>query len=277
MAIDWDESEAGQTFEALFGRFVADPACVDVEALVIGDWGRSSEGNGSEKVVEALVSVRDRLAKLRALFLGELTVDEAEISWIQQSDVSPLFEAFPRLEEFYVRGGEGLSLGRPRHTALRKLVIQTGGMSANVVREINSAELSSLTHLELWLGDDGYGNDVPIEDIAQLLSTGPVANLRYLGLRDDCAADETAQQLAESGIPSSLEILDLSLGALSDEGANALAECSWIKSLKKLDIHFHYVSPEVVERLKGVVAELDASDRQEADDYDGARYVAVSE
>ncbi len=279
IAVDWEAHEAGQTFDDLFGQFLADAGSAGMRALVIGDWGGTGEGNGSEPVVEALVSARDKLPNLRALFLGEMTMDESEISWINQSDVSPLFEAFPQLECLYIRGGEGLSLGRPRHQTLRELVIETGGMSGEIVREVTAAQLPALEHLELWLGDNAYGNDVGAEDIAALLSDGPVAKLKYLGLRDDINADRTADLLAEKGVPPTVEVLDLSLGTLTDEGAIALADCEWIKSLKKLDIHFHYVSPAVVERLKGIVPDVDASDVQVADDDDGEtyRYVAVSE
>ena len=119
LALDWEASEAGSKFVDLFAKFLADPASAEVEALVIGDWGEAGTGNDSAPVVEALVSVRDRLPRLRALFLGEITGDESEISWITQSDVSPLFEAFPNLEALYLRGGNELRLGRPRHQRLR--------------------------------------------------------------------------------------------------------------------------------------------------------------
>ncbi|REJ68206.1 MAG: hypothetical protein DWQ31_08745 [Planctomycetota bacterium] len=279
LEIGWEASENGESFEKLFAELLNDPICEELQALIIGDWGETSTGNDSQPIVEALVNARDKLPNLKALFLGELTMEESEISWINQSDVSPLFEAFPNLEQFYVRGGNGLSLGRPRHARLQRLVIETGGMSAELVREVTSAELPALEHLELWLGDDGYGNNIRSDDISSLLSTGPVAKLRYLGLRDDCNADETAQLLARQGIPESVEVLDLSMGILTDVGATALAESNWISSLKKLDIHFHYVSPAVVERLNGLVTELDASDHQEGDEDDGEvyRYVAVSE
>ena len=279
LEVDWDAHDSGASFESIFSELVADPKCADITALVIGDWAGAAEGNDSEPVVEALVSARDKLPHLRAIFLGEMTVEECEISWIQQSDVSPLFEAFPHLEELCIRGGTDLSLGRPRHARLRKLVIETGGMSGNVVREVASADLPALQHLELWLGDDGYGNDVSAEDISELLSKGPVGQLRYLGLRDDCRADDTARLLVEHGIPASLEILDLSLGTLGDQGANSLAAAPWLPSLKKLDIHHHYLSFAALERLQGVVTELDAAGVQEPDEDDGEsyRYVAVSE
>ena len=56
------------------------------------------------------IEAADRLTGLTALFLGEMTCEENEISWIQQGDVTPLLRAFPRLEVLRVRGGEGLEL-----------------------------------------------------------------------------------------------------------------------------------------------------------------------
>jgi hypothetical protein len=279
LSLDWDAFDKGKTFIDLFASFLADPSCVEVQALLIGDWGGAGQGDGSAPVVEALVSGHDRLKKLRALFLGEITVSESEISWINQSDVSPLFHAFPNLSTLCLRGGEGLSLGRPQHERLRKLVIETGGMPSTVVREVASAKLPQLEHLELWLGDDGYGNDVSTEDIRLLLTEGPCQRLSYLGLRDDCNADETAKLLAGTKPPATLVSLDLSLGTLGDEGAAALATSGWIRQLKKLDVHHHYVSPGIVAQLRSLIPEVNADDVQEPDDWDGQphRYVAVAE
>jgi hypothetical protein len=280
LGLDWDAFDSGETFIDRFAAFVADPACTEVQSLIIGDWGGAGQGEGSAPVVEGLVSARERLPKLRALFIGEMTVDESEISWITQSDVSPLFEAFPNLEELWLRGGNGLSIGRPRHAKLRKLVIETGGMPTSLVREVASAELPQLEHLELWLGDDGYGNDVSNHDLKSLLTANRFPNLKYLGLRDDCNADETAKLLAAVGIPTTVKHLDLSLGTLGDDGARALADSEWVGSLAKLDIHHHYVSPQVVGQLKKAIAEVDDRDPREPDDWgdgDLHRYVAVSE
>ncbi len=280
VTMDWEAIDGGESFVDLFASFVADPACPNVRALIIGSWGEVGDSDGSTAVVEALVSARERLPELRALFVGEITVEESEISWIVQSDVSPLFEAFPNLEELWLRGGNGLALGRPQHARLKKLVVQTGGLPATIVRELASAVLPELEHLELWLGDDGYGNDVTHDDLAQVLSAELFPKLKYLGLRDDYDADETARLLTEIDLPASIEILDLSLGTLGDEGAKALASSSRIKALKKLDLHFHYVSPEVVKQLEQLGPEIDAGDVQQPDDWgDGEmhRYVAVAE
>lgn len=279
LGLDWDAHDEGKKFVDMLAAFLAASGASHCPALVIGDWGGSGEGNDSAPAVEALVSARDKLPGLRHLFLGEMTVEESEISWINQSDVSPLFEAFPQLETLYLRGGSGLRLGRPRHANLRKLVIETGGLDGEVVREVASADFPNLTHLELWLGDDGYGNTVTEEDVRGLLASSACQNLTYLGLRDDCHADATAKLLAEIGIPPSVKTLDLSLGTLGDEGAQALAECSWLSQLKLLDLHHHYVSPELIKQLKANAAEVNDDDVRKPDEWGGElhRYVAVGE
>lgn len=225
------------------------------------------------------MSARDKLPNLRHLFLGEITMEESEISWINQSDISPMFVAFPSLESLYVRGGSGLRLGRPRHQNLRKLVIETGGLDGQIVREVASAELPKLEHLELWLGDDGYGNTVTEEDLRELLASEVCQRLTYLGLRDDCHADATARLLSEVGIAPTVKRLDLSLGTLGDEGAQALAGATWLGQLELLDLHHHYVAPEGMVRLRSQVATLNDDDVQEPHEWGGEfhRYVAVGE
>src|SRR5690606_22110279 len=138
VALGWEAHDEGKKFVDVFAAFLAASGTSRCQALLIGDWGGTGEGNDSAPVVEALVSARDKLPNLRHLFLGEITMEESEISWINQSDISPMFVAFPLLESLYVRGGNGLRLGRPRHLNLRKLVIETGGLDGQVVREVAS-------------------------------------------------------------------------------------------------------------------------------------------
>lgn len=279
IGVDWEAHDAGKDFRALLNPLLEEPAVRDLTALVIGDWGGTGEGNDSGPVVEALVAARDRLPNLRALFLGEITYEESEISWINQTDVGPLFAAFPRLNELYLRGGNGLSLGRPRHDHLWKLVIETGGLPGSVVRELAAAHLPELEHLELWLGDPGYGRDVTAEDLEPILAGGLFPKLKYLGLRNDTETDTTAELLASAPIVGRLEVLDLSLGTLGDGGATALLRCESLGNLQKLDIRHHYVSEPVVQQLQQRVPKVDASDRQEPDNWDGQehRYCSVSE
>src|SRR4051812_38602328 len=80
------EYEAEVTIPELLDQFLADPASRQVRALIIGNWGEPAS-DGSAPIVEALAAARDRLPALEALFLGDITSDECEISWITQSDV----------------------------------------------------------------------------------------------------------------------------------------------------------------------------------------------
>jgi hypothetical protein len=283
ISISYDEAEAGIQWEERFAEFLEDPLVGEVTGLVIGQWGEStSVATGelsSAVVVETLVAARERLPKLRAIFLGDIISEECEISWLRQSDVGPLFTAYPELEHFCVRGGEGLSLGRLDHARLKSLIVQSGGLGVNVVREVASAQLPALEHLELWLGTDDYGADASPQDLQPILSGQHFPRLRYLGLRDSYIADEIAQALVNAPILKRLEVLDLSLGVLTDDGAAALLKCPALKRLKKLDIHHHYCTAEMVEQLRARVAELDASEPRTADVYDDEeyRYVAVGE
>ena len=236
----------------------------------------------SAAVVEAITSAAESLPKLTALFLGDITYEENEISWIRQSDLSPLFNAYPDLEHFGVRGSTGLSLGIPRLPKLKTLVIESGGLPLSVIQEAFAAEMPVLEHLELWLGEEGYGAEASVDNLSPILGSeapNKRPQLRHLGLRDSEIADGIATALAKAPILRQLESLDLSLGTLSDEGAVALASSHEISNLKRLDIHHHYVSAEVIESLKVLEIEVNADDPQTADVQNGEthRYVAVGE
>lgn len=278
--IDYDGSESGETMTALLARFLEDPAAPRVHALVIGAWENVYDSSvSSERIVEALVASAEKLAGLKAIFLADVICEEAEISWIQQSDVTAIFDAYPRLEEFRVRGGTGLVIGSLRHEQLRSLIVETGGLDAAVVRGIASSDLPRLEHLELWLGSDGYGKTVTIADLQPILRGDVLPALQYLGLRDCEGADELAAAVAQAPILSRIKTLDLSLGDLTDVGAKALLESPGVARLEKLDIHHHFVSPDVVKALESLGISVDASDVQEPSTYNGEtyRFIAVSE
>lgn len=253
-----------------------DPACGQVAALVIGGWNQVDNEAGTEEIVATLAAASDRLTGLKALFLGDITSDEWEISWIIQSDVTPILEAFPALEQLRVRGGEGLALGEVHHEGLKTLIFESGGLPRLVVRAVVAADLPNLEHLELWLGSDGYGGDAKLDDLAPILSGTVFPRIKYLGLRDCEWADALATALADAPILRRIETLDLSLGNLGDEGAVALISGGNLSGLKRLDIHHHYVSDEVIDGLRDTGVELNAEERQDASDDDD-RYIAVSE
>jgi hypothetical protein len=287
-AVAWrisaDVYDAEEELESVFARFCSAVDTTRVRALIIGAWHEAFDDDPSP-VVEALLAARDRLPDLRALFLGDLVMEECEISWINQTDVSGLLAGFPRLEEFGVRGGEGLGFPALRHTALRRLVVETGGMPAEVVRGIGASELPALEHLDLWLGTPDYGGDSEAADLEPILSGARLPSLRHLALRNSEMQDAIATAVASAPVVARLEVLDLSMGVLSDEGAAALLAGQPLTHLKTLDLHHHYISEPLLERIRqtlepaGVELDLDRDDADEDRDDDGTvwRYVAVGE
>jgi hypothetical protein len=250
-----------------------------VQALVIGWWSDDSFTT-SEMIVQALIAARDRLPSLRAVFLGDIPYTDNEISWIQQSDLTDLFAAFPKLEHFRVRGGEGLVLREFRHDNLKSLAIEASNLSREVVRVVGNCRLPALEHLEIWLGTDRYGANTEVGDLTGILQARHLPALRYLGLRNSEIVNDIVHALASAPVLQRLQVLDLSLGNLSDRGAEALLAIGALARLEKLDIHHHYVSPDLVERLRAVGIQVDAGDAQDLEDPDepdSYRYIAHME
>ena len=198
------------------------------------------------------------------------------MSWINQTDLAPLLNAFPDLQLLRARGGTGLKFTPLQHAKLRGLALETGGMDASVLRGVCSSQFDGLEHLELWLGTEEYGATVRIEDLQPLLSGELFPNLKYLGLRNSDIADQIAAVVVNSPLVQRIETLDLSLGTLSDEGGEALLHLKDSK-LKKLNLHYHYLSAEMVKRLRALPFVVDATTPSDMDTDEDFRFVAVGE
>ncbi|WP_052721227.1 STM4015 family protein [Actinoplanes rectilineatus] len=243
-------------------------------AIVIGDWdGAFDDGFDAE----LLTDHADQLRGLRALFVGEMTFEQCEISWINQGDMTPILEAFPGLEHLWIRGSQGLEFPTMRHEGLRHLVLQSGGLPASVVRSISACDLPNLAHLELWLGVDNYGGDVRADDLSVILAGRALPSLISLALRNAEIADEVAEAVASAPVVARVTELDLSMGALGDDGAAALLAGQPLTHLSRLDLHHHFMSEDMTKRLvdelKGVL--VDVSDPQQEEEW--GRYTEVSE
>lgn len=268
---DWENDNLLENLR----HFLASPAALEATALVIGSWQGDDSSQQPDHVVEALVAGKERLPHLAALFLGDIIGEECEISWIQQTDLSPLLAAFPQLQLLRVRGGEQLGFSHPVHANLRALALEAGGLDVSVVRSICQADFPNLEYLELWLGTPDYGGNVSVEDLQPLLSGRLFPKLKYLGLRDCERADEVAGVLATSPIVQRLETLDLSLGTLSDDGARALLQLK-SPTLKKLNLHYNFISADLIRQLKSMPLTVDAS-KHSRQDEDEEPFVAVGE
>lgn len=267
------ENEDEQSQRELLEEFLRTMGPQHLEALILGPWSEAATGTPPNGYLDALVELR--LPNLKALFVGDMTSEDSEISWINQVNYARLIEAYPRLEVLRIRGSTELSLPATEYPALRELAIECGGLPNYVVESIRDSKLPALRKLELWLGSEGYGFDGDLATYEELLAKIDPRRLEYLGLRDSEIADQLAVFLAKQEWLGSLHTLDLSMGTLSDEGAQALLASPYLKGLKVLNLTYHYISPALVKKLKALPLTVHIGEAQEGDGDD--RYVQVGE
>ncbi|ASA19423.1 STM4015 family protein [Paenibacillus donghaensis] len=272
--IGYDEFEEGKRIETEIERFAARTDLGNLTSIIIGDWGQAYE-NSSEDAVAALVKHSGSFPALRKLFIGDMHYEECEISWITQSDLSPLLPAYPELQSLTIKGANDLSLSNLKHDKLEELIIISGGLSSGVLKQIAAAELPNLRKLELYLGMENYGFDGSLKDILPLIEPGKFPKLTYLGLKNSEIEDEIAVALADAPILDQLETLDLSCGTLGDVGAAALLASTRVKGLKAISLSHHFMSESMMERWKQSGLPADLSERQDSNDE--WRYTTIAE
>lgn len=274
LAIDYDAEDGVMQQQLL--QLVADPLAEELGALVIGAWGQEMYENPPGDILETLIAAAPQLPSLKALFWGDITAEECEISWIHQSDLSALIEAFPKLEMLRIRGSIDLSLGSLKLDHLKALIIETGGLGSDVVAQIANSQLPSLEHLEVYFGDDDYGGNCTVENARTLMSAGKFPKVNRLGLRNAPFADEIAGAILESDILPQLKVLDLSLGTLGDEGGSVLVESGKLAHLDWLILDSHYMSEAVTDKFEELEIGVSLEGGQGAAAVED-RYVSVSE
>ncbi|MVN86336.1 hypothetical protein GO986_06115 [Deinococcus sp. HMF7620] len=278
ISTDFDGEHA---WSELLAAFLAQPGVEQIQGLVVGYWGVDTliDEDPNEVWVGALRAAAPRFPELRVLYLNDISAEEHEVSWINNTDLSPLVMAFPGLTHLGIRGGNNLELPALSLPALDTLTIEAGGLSAEVVRQVLTADLPALRHLELYLGTEDYGATNSADDLTPILDGTQFPRLTYLGLKNSDHQDQIAQLLVAAPVTQRLEVLDLSMGVLTDEGGRALLDNPALGHLKKLDLAFNWLSDEVRDQLiawaKQQGVELDVSDPQDAED--DWRYVALGE
>ena len=78
--------DAEESQRELLDGFLAQVDPSTLEALVIGPWNEASS-NGPHEYFEGLIE--HRLPALKALFVGDMTYEDCEMSWIIQTDYAP--------------------------------------------------------------------------------------------------------------------------------------------------------------------------------------------
>ncbi len=271
LALEYDDS---RQMSALIDEFLAQVDAAQLDALVIGMWSEPYEAS-ADAVIAKLVERAADLPALRALFVGDMTFEECEISWIVQGNYAPLLKAFPQLEVLRIRGSNGLKIEPFTHGALRSFTIESGGLPADVAQALAQSSMPRLTHLELWLGTDEYGFSGDVALYRRVVEALWTPNLEYLGLRDAEIADQLALWLAGYERVEQLRTLDLSLGTIGDIGAWALYQSDHVRKLARLDLSHHYISEACQAQLRSMPMQVVLDDAQKEDD--GDRYVAVGE
>ncbi|WP_052422450.1 STM4015 family protein [Nonomuraea candida] len=243
----------------------------DVRALAV-------TGYGAVDAPLILAEYAARLPALTAVFLGFIGIEQWEMSWIGHGDITPVLEAYPRLERLEVRGSDGLTLRPVTHEHLRVLRFETGGLPGAVVRAVGASDFPALEHLELWLGSEGYYGDHTMEDLDDVFSGARLPALRRLGLRNSEQQDAVAAALATAPVVAGLDELSLGQGALTDRGMEALLGGQPLTHLRVLDLRHHFLSRAMADRVRralpGVAIDLTGP---RFDLSDGRPYITVAE
>ncbi len=275
LTVDYDDDISLQELLQQFLERV-EPAALD--AIIFGMWSDAYD-EAPQPIINELITHKDALPALKAMFFGDMTYEECEISWITQGSYKPLLDAFPQLQHLQIRGSNDLLLEPFQHENLQTLIIECGGLPHEIVNNLAQSSLPALKHLELWLGTEDYGFSGSVADYAAMLTVLNPAQLSYLGLRNAEIADEVAIYLAQQPWVAELDTLDLSKGCMTDKGAEALFNSPYVKALAMLDLSYHYISPAWVAKLQTLPITVIIDAPQEADEDDGEvyRYVEVGE
>ena len=267
---DWDDYEGGQKdAKTMFQEILEDPRLPELEEIIVGCWGESWD-NDAQAILDGIVENKDKFSHIKSLFIGDMEYDECEVSWIEQADYSKLWEALPQLEKLTIKGSMNLELGEIRHQNLKSLQIICGGLPKKILAGIGAAELPELRNLLLYIGVEDYGFDGDVSDIEAMLSKSDFSRLEVLGIMDSEIQDEITEVVVKSKYMDQIEVLDLSMGSLSDKGGGILLEeLPRHENIRFVNLEYHYMSDEMMKKLKGLAVSVNVDDQQEDDEYDG--------
>jgi len=206
---------------------------------------------------------------------------EYEMSWTSLGDASGLWKSVPRLESLVIQSGLGGSsadstpdvLGTIDLPKLTHFEVITGGLAKQCAQSIANMKAPALKTLDVWFGDDNYGGDATVEEIAPILDGESFPKLERLGLMNASFTDDICARIGGSKILKQLKELSFRYGTMSDDGAKALASTASLSHLKVLDVSENILTEEGLKALEGTAAEVRAEEMKGPD----SRYVSLSE
>lgn len=268
---DYDAYEDGKSAETLIQDILEDPEFPEIDSLIIGDWGGAYE-DGCQAVIDGIVENADKFAHIKKLFIGDMDYEECEISWIIQGDYSKLWEALPGLESLTIKGSTDLTLGKIKHANLKYLEIMCGGLGADVIKEIEEAELPALKELLLYIGVENYGFDGDADTVRSLLENSDFPALEALGIVDSEIEDDLAAVVFESKYMKQITKLDLGCGSFSDKGGEMLLKTlPEYPNIKEFNAEYNYLSDEMKEKIEKAFPDvkLNLDDSQVPEEWNG--------
>jgi len=266
---DYGQYEGGKGPGTMVGDMLADPEFGQVTDVAIGSWGSAWEED-CQAILDGIVDNKDKFAHVEKLFVGDMDYEDCEVSWIMQGNYGRLWKALPGLKELTIKGSTDLSLGEVEHENLEALAIICGGLPVSVLEELQRAKLPNLKKLVLYIGIEYYGFDGDADTIRTFLEKSDFPRLAFLGIEDSEIQDELAQVVLESKYMGQIHTLDLANGTLSDKGGALLLEkLPSYPNIEVLDIHYNYLSDGMAEKIKGLPIEVDVSEVNEPEEYNG--------
>lgn len=268
----WDDIDEGnKDAGTLLEDILAYEQLPELDELVIGCWGECYDNN-AQVIIDGIVEHKEKFQNIKSLFVGDMEMEECEVSWIEQADYSKIWEALPKLEKLTIKGSTGLKLGNVQHENLKELEIICGGLPKEVLGSIAKASLPELTSLTLYIGIDDYGFDGDIEDIKAVLAN-VFPKLTSLAIIDAEIQDEITAEVLKSAYMEQITALSLGMGCLTDKGGELLLEeIPKHANIKSLDLEYHYMSDKMMKKLSALPIEVNVDDQQEDDEYDGEIY-----
>jgi len=243
---------------------------------------------------DTIIPALTKAGPLPLLGVLDLTPDAEfmdQDSWRRIGDLSKLWAAAPRLRELRLKGSEGsegtpaIKLGDIVAPRLETLVYISSGLDKSVPRDIGRAQLPELRRLELYVGQEDYGNNCKLKSFADIFDGKGLPQLEYLGIENSEWDAKLIVALARAPIVKRLKTLDLTKGTMYRKAAAALIDhAAAFRHLDKLDLDDNYFPDAECQAIAKAIPCAHLGDQKEADDPDDVnddgepyRYVTVGE
>ena len=108
----------------------------------------------------------------RKLTFGD-NVDQ--ISWHHTGSLAKLWKGVPNLRTLEIETGE-FDVGKMVAPVLERAIFITGGLSKACAKNIATATMPKIKHLEIYYGDEEYGGNASVKEVKPRCSTAATSS-----------------------------------------------------------------------------------------------------